>query len=444
MKTMRTSWCAGIALYVIGVVSFVHAQAVERTLPESWQHLVPGGAFIDRFEPSLAKGPLTRDCWGADGVKPRDVLNGIEDAKYSYWGGNIRRDEKGKYHLFVARWLESQAKGHMYWHWSDVCHAVADCKEGPFKPLGDLGRGHNPEVFRCKDGSWCVYVINGCYRAPTLDGPWKYGKLVLLGLDGKPTRDVTNYSFAERPDGSVLAVCRHGNIWLSPDGLAPFVRQTERSVYPAINITTFEDPVLWRDEVQYNLIVNDWMGRVAWYLTSPDGIGWRVMPGKAYGIDFAAVRTPDGTVTTNHWFKYERIHIYQDEYGRAVQANFAVIDVLKRSDLGNDTHSSKNITVPLNPGRRASVVRQTASGWTIRIKSEPGFDARKDVDVKSLTFGDPVEVAFGRGVKALGSTPVGNDLDVTFPPSVLVGPIGKILGRETGGRLLFCDLRVSH
>ena len=35
----------------------------------------------------------------------------------------------------------------------------------------------------------------------------------------------------------------------------------------------------------------------------------------------------DGTV--EDWYKYERIKVLQDEYGRAVQANFAVIDTLR-------------------------------------------------------------------------------------------------------------------
>ena len=36
----------------------------------------------------------------------------------------------------------------------------------------------------------------------------------------------------------------------------------------------------------------------------------------------------DGTV--EDWYKYERIKVLQDEYGRAVQANFAVIDTLRK------------------------------------------------------------------------------------------------------------------
>ena len=166
---------AVVSIALVGACESI-AQVVERERPAEWANLVRGGRFMDRFEPSKAIAPLTSDCWGADGVKPRDVKNGIEDAKHSYWGGNIRRDDKGKYHLFVARWPENSKEGHFYWAQSDVCHAVSDSMEGPFVPIEVLGKGHNPEVFRCADGSWCIYVIWGCFRAPTLDGPWIFGR----------------------------------------------------------------------------------------------------------------------------------------------------------------------------------------------------------------------------------------------------------------------------
>ncbi|MGM0574010.1 MAG: glycoside hydrolase family protein, partial [Bacteroidota bacterium] len=46
----------------------------------------------------------------------------------------------------------------------------------------------------------------------------------------------------------------------------------------------YEDPVVWRTEVQYHTIVNDWMGRTAYHLRSPDGINWKEDAGEAYTI----------------------------------------------------------------------------------------------------------------------------------------------------------------
>lgn len=425
----------------------------ERPRPAGWERLVFGGRFMDRFEPSAPLGPLTSDCWGGDNVKPRDVRNGIEEKDWSYWGGNITRVKsasgRDEYHLFVARWEESQPRGHGYWSQSEIAHAVSNRPDGDFKVVEVLGKGHNPELFRCKDGSWAVYCIDRAtnpkahvYRTKDLNAKdWKFGRLQ-LDLDGKKMLEgESNFSFCTRPDGSVLAVCRGGGIWLSEDGIKPFVRKSEQSIYPDV-AGRFEDPVLWRDEVQYHIIVNDWQGRVAWKLTSPDGFNWATQPGEAYTINFSKVLDGD-KVIDNNWYKYERIRVFQDEFGRVVQANFAVIDCIKNQDRGSDNHSSKNITVPVNPGRRIETFRRTRKGWEARIRSERGFNAQKDVDVDSLILGPQSFVAFGQGVKAIDSYPVAKDLVVVFPAIEINDPVIEILGRETSGRLLFATARTD-
>ena len=235
------------------------AQSVERPRPSGWDRIVPGGRFMDRFEESQPIGPLTSECWGGANVKPRDVRNGMEEPDYSYWGGNIVYVD-GRYHLFVARWKESEPKGHMFWPNSEIAHCVSPRSDGDFKFVEVLGQGHNPELFRCRDGYFAVYCIDSktqahVYRSASVNGPWKYERLP-LDLNGrKLIEGESNFSFTRRPDGSVLAVCRGGAIWLSEDGIKPFVMMTGR-VYPDV-AGRFEDPVLWRDEVQYHLVVND-------------------------------------------------------------------------------------------------------------------------------------------------------------------------------------------
>lgn len=443
----KTIMHVGLTLSVAFLCAFqgLSQEAVERERPLEWDRLVHGGRFMDRFEPSKAIAPLTSECWGYDTVKPRDVKNGIEDGGYSYWGGNIRKDESGKFHLFVARWPEKAEGGHFYWAQSDVCHAVSDSREGPFVPVEVLGKGHNPEVFRCADGSWCVYVIWGCFRAPSLNGPWKReGQLPMTGTDGKWTGDDSNFSFCEREDGSVLAISRHGHIWISPDGIQPFAKQSDKSIYPALDVDTFEDPVIWKDHVQYNVIVNDWKGRIAYHLVSADGFHWETRPGEAYRPGISVVDT-GSCLVTNNWFKYERMKVLQDGHGRAVQANFAVIDSQKWEDRGGDNHSSKNITIPLNPGRLAQLLPRRNAGepCRVRIKAETGFAPAKDVDCASLRFGNPDDVAYGRGVAPTGQRADKDDLIVEFPPVALAGQFAKVLGRENNGRLLFCDMRVA-
>ncbi len=70
------------------------------------------------------------------------------------------------------------------------------------------------------------------------------------------------------------------------------------------------------------------------------------------------------------WFKYERLKMYQDKYGRAIQANFAVIDTLKHEDKPFDNHSSKNISIPLNPGLLLTVLNDAHYRWNENYPAE--------------------------------------------------------------------------
>ena len=459
---MKTRGMVAVVSVVVSLAAV--AQIVERPRPAGWENLVPGGRFMDRFESASVIGNgWTTNCWGGENVKPRDVRNGIEDAGYSYWGGSITKIGRD-YHLFVARWKESEPRGHMFWPHSEIAHAVSSRPDGDFKVVEVLGKGHNPELFRCKDGSWAVYCVNNrkpcqamLYRAKEIGGPWVYERMQ-LDLDGKTMIEgESNFSFCTRPDGSVLAVCRGGGIWLSEDGLKPFVRKSEGRVYPDVE-GRFEDPVLWRDEVQYHIIVNDWLGRVAWKLVSPDGFSWTTLPGEAYTPGIARVRvqsqpqdghensqlsTLNSQLVTNDWFKFERMRVFQDEYGRVVQANFAVIDCAKKYDRGSDIHSSKNITIPISPGRRVETFRKTRKGWEMCIRSESGFNSLTDVDVGSLILGPQSMVAFGAGVKAIGTAEAAGDLVVIFPPVELDSPVVEALGREKSGRLFFATCRTD-
>ncbi|MDX1284401.1 MAG: hypothetical protein R3182_05300, partial [Draconibacterium sp.] len=201
-------------------------------------------------------------------------------------------------------------------------------------------------------------------------------------------------------------------------------------------------PVVWRTNIQYHLIVNDWLGRIAWYLRSKDGINWKVDPGEAYLPGIAVYE--DGTKVD--WFKYERIKILQDKFGRATQAHFAVIDTLKHFDLENDNHSSKHIIIPLTVGRLISMLNEkpiTAATKTIEVKieAEEGFNPNTDIDVKSLRFGASEEVNFGRGCKVLETKKSGKDLIVVFEGKgngfTEDNFAGKLLGKTSDGKLLF-------
>ena len=426
----------------------VDAQITERERPAEWQHLVKGARFMDRFLP-VPDGIQAKGIWGTDSVLNRYVDNGIELPGVSFWGGNILQDTEGKYHLFVCGWPEDSPKGHMFWSNSTVFHAVSDRLEGPFKIQNSVGKGHNPEAFRLSDGRIVVYVIDGYYIADRVDDKvWTYGKFSFDPRDRKIIEGLSNLTFARRQDGSYLMVCRGGGVWISKDGLSPYKQLTDKRVYPDVE-GRFEDPVVWRDDLQYHLIVNDWLGRIAFYQRSKDGVHWVTEQGEAYmpGVSFHK----DGT--GERWLKYERPKVFQDEKGRAVQMNFAVIDTIKWNDLPNDKHSSKNISVPLNKGMLLSVLNEkeiTPSTRTIEVKiaAEEGFHPQTDVDVKSLRFGSFTEVNFGRGCKPVKTKVSGEDLIVVFNAkgsgitSDEFAP--KMIGKHRNGNMLYGYARLPY
>ena len=160
----------------------------------------------------------------------------------------------------------------------------------------------------------------------------------------------------------------------------------------------FEDPVVWKDEFQYHMIVNHWNNKIAYYSRSRDGFHWVVESGTAYDPTVAV--HADGT--KEEWTKFERPRVYQDEHGRAVYLNMAVIDVEKSNDVAGDTHSSKNIVMPLNPGLRMEVLNETpiaVSTEAIRVKiyKEEGFNPTTNLDIQSLRFGSHGTVNAGGG-----------------------------------------------
>jgi hypothetical protein len=395
--------------------------------------MVPGGAFIDRILPLPVPNGLRADTWGGANVRPRVVENGLEDPAWSYWCMSVHREADGLYHMFATRWPEADPRGHNAWPESRVVHATSASPTGPFGFKQEVGPGHNVMCYRAKDGTYVLYVIGGAYTAKSPDGPWQ--KLDLkYDLRGMPAVAMSNHSFAIREDGSVLMVSRAGHVWISEDGLKPFRKITCTSMYPRIP-GQFEDPVVWRDEVQYHLIVNDWHGRTAFYLRSPNGINWTWDEGKAYDIE--VVRHPDGT--KEGWHKLERPNVLQDEHGRATHLYLAAMDAPKDLDRGGDGHSSKVLALPLLVERRMEILPVAAApGATVRVKilAEPDFDPAT-LDTASLRFGPPGEVNRGGGAKAVDSSRSEGGWIVTFqapdgsgsPPD----PVAKLLGKTKQG-----------
>ena len=436
-------------LLVFGIITsgIAKAQVEERQRPAEWEKLVMGGRYMDRFE-AMAPSRTARANWGAEAVRKRYVDNGIEQDDVSFWGGNILKDKDGLYHMYVCGWPENSRKGHMFWPNSTVFHATSQQLGGPYKVKNSIGKGHNPEAYVLDDGRIVVYTIDGYYIADKPEGPWIFGKFEFDQRGHRIIEGLSNLTFCRRQDGSRLMVCRGGGVWISKDGLQPWRQITSERIYPKVE-GRFEDPVVWRDSLQYHLIVNDWLGRVAWYERSLDGIHWIVEPGEAYTYAFS--RHEDGVAEP--WFKYERAKVFQDEQGRVIQMNFAVIDTLKNEDRPNDTHSSKNICITMNKGLLLEVLNTepiTAKTKKIelRIRGEKDFDPAKEVDVKSLILGSYKEVNYGRGAKPIKVKQEGGDLIVTFSGKGSGIDANewapKLIGRSKTGKLLWGYARLQY
>ena len=442
-------------------------------MPEQSTELTTGGQFMDLLLPMEGRIAATENDWGTTageetnpryagtwaGTLGRWKDNGIEDTERSYWGGNIIKGDDGKYHIYVSGWPESTARGHMAWSSaSRVYHVVSDNVWGPYTYVSDIGAGHNSEIYKTGD-TYIIYHIEplGYYKSTSLGNTWESGEYTfdlrdraLIAGENRET-SLSNCSFAKRDDGSFIMIDRGGGIWVSRDGLTdPWHQISTSSVYLNNTVTnrgTLEDPVIWRDHLQYHMIVNDWQARYAYYYRSKDGLHWVMESGKAYTGQDPFAKHSNGTV--EQWHKYERPRVYQDELGRAIRMNFAVIDCVKQSDLGSDTHSSKNINMPVTRQLLLEVqgntpINSSTTSIRVLVKAEDGFNPRTDLDLTSLKFGAHNKVNFGNGLSYNSSENSGtSDLIITF--TGVAGQSGitegewapKMLGLKTDGSIAF-------
>lgn len=406
--------------------------------------------FMDCFEPMPIIGGLSSDCWGAAEVGARDQSNGLEDAgmsNYSYWDGGILKDEAtGTYYLFASRW--NQAGGHWGqdgidgWQGSQAVYATSDNLYGPYIDQGPLwpdwcdGAGHNVFPFTISESDPLYadgyrYAIsisdtgmhgetaNGTIHiSKSLNGPWilvENGNNGKLNMTGNQGFSLSNVSIMVRPDGRYEATNRNGDLALA-DSLAGTWEIAESSLWQKIDgmsSDNIEDPVIWYSDGLYRMIVNKWDARTAYYLTSEDGLtNWVRHPGTAYTPDAGFLRYTDGTV--NNWNKIERPNVYIED-GKLVAMTFAVIDVSKEADYGNDEHGSKVIVVPFSPEKLTAfdtlpnplmqrtgilpIADTNTQTWDTEVKknygAEPFLQLQKDINYLN----------HGKGILGEGSRP---------------------------------------
>ncbi len=438
--------------YILSAVCFLAANMVVNAQP-----LVAGGQFMDLIQPMPGSVMSTSSDWGD--VKSRWTDNGMEDAVRSYWGGNIVKGDDGRYHMYIAGWLENSSRGHATWSsGSRIYHIVADNPCGPYTYVSDIGAGHNPEIYKTGD-TYVIYKISslGYYKSKTLGDTWEKGEYefdlrgrILIAGDNRET-SLSNCTFAKRQDGSFVMMDRGGSVWISRDGLQdPWHQITDKTTYSG-NRRYYEDPVIWRDHLQYHMIVNDWNARKAYYNRSLDGRTWIVEAGTAYSADetqYPRIFSVHADGTEERWHKYERPKVLQDNIGRAEYINFAVIDTEKSNDKGSDTHSSKNIVMPLIKPLVLEVLNsETITAGTteirVRVKAEAGFNPNTDLDLESLRFGAHGKVNYGNGFKVASSVADADDIIITFTGAFGESGITaaefapKMLGKKKDGSIAF-------
>lgn len=377
---MRKILQTAIALGMTGIMAlsavpadFITSRAANEAVSSSESEI---NQYIDCFLPMPIIGELSEDCWGAEAVGPRDQENGLEDKEMSewcYWDGSIIKDEEsGKYYMFASRWPQngghwgSEDDGYLGWRGSKAIRAVSDNLYGPYVDEGPIwpdyydGAGHNVFAFKLseKDPVYGEYkyaisvsdvgrdgdAVNGTFHlSDSLTGEWTHIGKMNVNTD---EFGLSNISIMVRPDGRYEATNRNGDIAIADSIKGPW-EVVERKLWwkvPGMSHVNVEDPVIWYSDGLYHCVVNKWDTRYAYYLTSDDGIhNWTLHPGSAYTPGQEFLSYEDGTM--NNWRKLERPNVYIED-GTLKAMTFAVIDVEKEEDFGNDRHGSKVLVVP--------------------------------------------------------------------------------------------------
>ena len=395
-----------------------------------------GASFSDLIKPLPVTKTITSNVWGADYVLPRDADNGIEDDEWSYWCAKPVR-ENGKYHINVVRWREDDRKGHWAWPYSKIAYAVSNSPLGPYKIVRDLsyeyhnGEGHNSTIILMNDGTYLLYslieFVPTLFSSKSIAGPWHREGVMTVSYDKNkiPQRLAytveRNLSGIQLEDGSMLFVTKNGRMIKSEKGiLGPYYVLTEpvvdnKTVPEKYRKYVYEDPVMWRDDVQFHMIINAFVDFKAIYLRSPNGLDWYYEDGFAYTP--LSTIYEDGTKTL--WHKIERPSVLSDKFGRAEYLAMAVIDIEKEIDYPNDNHSSKSQILPLVVYKRTKLLSQipvdeNCEKIEVLIYDEEGFIPSEDLDLSSLIFGASDCVNYGIGAKVLTSYKSEKGLIVTF------------------------------
>ncbi len=330
--------------------------------------------LVDYFLPMEPQGKLVAEgVWGNQNVLPRDIKNGLEDAKlenWCYWDGRIVKGNDGKFHIYASRWGQNFPHGRGWKEDSKGIHAVSDHVMGPYIDQGLIypqwqgGKGSNVIGLKMHDGRYAVItseITKGeVFVADNPNGPFEFlgeikwdangfhpGLAAYQGGKG----NMSNVQVILRPDGRYMIVARSTAPMISDDGiLGPYKIMGDRvyANYPELPQDKNEDPTVWYSGGMYHVVYNHWPSKTSHHFTSKDGIHDWIYRGIAFKKDESKIfRYTDGTI--NDWEFIERPTAYVDEKtGHVTHFIFSVLDVHKGRDLENDNHGSKIVVVPFD------------------------------------------------------------------------------------------------
>lgn len=260
-------------------------------------------------------------------LKPAPCGGGFSDPDYWTWCGSVIQAPDGMYHMFAARWPKSLPFFEGYKVASEVVRAKSNNPCGPFQfeevVLPDRGEEywdgrmtHNPFIIQ-HNGEYLLFYIGSTYegkrpdgkalmgegwhpqsrqsfrgirigiaRAPSLYGPWE--RMDAPALNNRPdcwdNRNITNPAPLITPEGKIRLYYRAGGAKIglaeTPDANTPFERIGDEPIVKFTNGLPIEDPYVWFNGSQYEMICKDLTGKISGEIhggihgISDDGIHW--------------------------------------------------------------------------------------------------------------------------------------------------------------------------
>ncbi|HAI10131.1 MAG TPA: glycosyl hydrolase family 43 [Phycisphaerales bacterium] len=302
------------------------------------------------------------------------------------WCGSAIRGDDGRYHLFASVWSQSLPFWPCWVTNSRIVRASADQPQGPYvfeetvlpardPSFWDGRMTHNPSIHRASDGTYLLFYTGSTYdapvptaedpgqwgdaraalaranqrvglaTAPSINGPWqRRDEAIIQPRPGKWDGLMsTNPAPCVLPDDSILLVYKSTanqtdllrlGVSKAEHYNADFKRLSDESILNFDQTNDHvEDPYVWYDGNQFQLIMKDMEGGICGeqyggiHACSPDGIHWRLadLP-MAYS---RTVKWDNGSTTRQAHFERPQLLI---ENGRPTYLFAATSDANSETD----------------------------------------------------------------------------------------------------------------